>query len=242
MNTKSATIYRSDEYSSFNRIGGNRLVNKAHMRRLKSSIAQNPESVRYTPLVVNEKKQIIDGQHRFEALQELKLPVYYIEEPGLTLEDVQRLNSHSKSWTPTDYALSWFELGKESYGFYLELKKKFGYNHDILMRFVSLDMPITNIGFQNGKMKAPNKKATEDLCSKLAEVGQYCEHYKKRSFALAFMSMWKNENYDHSRMITKMQTHAGKELDDLAQVEDNLRVLERIYNKNVRSQDRIRFF
>lgn len=242
MNTKETTIYRSDEYTSFKRVSGNRLVNKAHMHRLKASIAQNPDSVRYTPLVVNEKKQIIDGQHRFEALQELKLPVYYIQEPGLTLEDVQRLNSHSKSWTPTDYALSWNELGKEPYGFYLDLKKRFGLNHDILMKFVSLDSPITNIGFQNGKMKSPNKRATEDLCTKLAEVGQYYEHYKKRAFALAYMVFWKNDKYDHARMLAKMQAHASKELDDLAQVEDNLRALERIYNKNVRAEDRVRFF
>lgn len=242
MATKASVIWRTEDYNTFKRIDGNRIVNKSHVKRLKTAISENPDSVQYTPIVVNEKKQIVDGQHRLEALQELKLPVYFIEAEGLTLADVQKLNSNSKSWSPLDYAYSWSELGKTAYDFYLELRHRFGLNHDVLMKFVSLDKPITGIGFQNGKLKAPDTKRSIDLCEKLADVGQYHEHYKKRPFALAFKVVWEHPNYDHARMIAKLQAHVGKDLDDLAQVEDNIRALEKLYNRNVRTEERVRFF
>ena len=46
----------------------------------------------------NEKYEIIDGQHRFEAVKELQKEIYFIKVKGLELDQVRRLNTNTKGW------------------------------------------------------------------------------------------------------------------------------------------------
>jgi len=69
-----AKIFYTTDYSKFNTLAGNRQVNIAHVKKLESSF---DEEYLISPILVNEKFQIIDGQHRFEAAKNLKLPIYY---------------------------------------------------------------------------------------------------------------------------------------------------------------------
>ena len=73
------SVYRTNDYSLFSKLDGNRDVNKAHLHRLKKSIKEESLCV---PIIVNEKYEIIDGQHRFSCWENLMLPVYYIVVEG----------------------------------------------------------------------------------------------------------------------------------------------------------------
>ena len=44
-----------------------------------------------SPILVNEKMEVIDGQHRLQAQKELNLPTYYIKNKGYDL-----LHKHEK--------------------------------------------------------------------------------------------------------------------------------------------------
>jgi len=68
------------DYSMFKPIDGNRNKNELHIARLKTSMALN---YLFTVIIVNEKYEIIDGQHRFECIKDLGLPLYYIMCKGL---------------------------------------------------------------------------------------------------------------------------------------------------------------
>ena len=70
----------TDEYNIFTFAEGNRAINPAQVKNLIKSI-ENIGLIP-TPIVVNEKMQILDGQHRVEACRQLKMPVYYIVVPG----------------------------------------------------------------------------------------------------------------------------------------------------------------
>jgi hypothetical protein len=55
------------------------------------------------PIIVNEKMQVIDGQHRLQASRETGSPVHYIVVAGYGIEEVQRLNNNQKNWTKADF-------------------------------------------------------------------------------------------------------------------------------------------
>jgi len=233
-------IKHTEDYSLFTRIKGNRGLNKSHIGRLVQAISQNAKSIKYTPIVVNERNQVIDGQHRLEASKFLNLPVYYIQEPGLGLSDVQGLNSMSKAWTPMDFARSYAEIGKIDYKIYIEFKKKYKLNHDILRTYLGLENPVTATMFKQGSMKVEDETRSHDLCSKLLEVGEFYPRYNIRSFAVAFKRAWDNKDYDHKHFMGRLaQSKVG--IQDCALPEDYLRNMEKIYNYHSR-MERIRFF
>lgn len=232
-------IQQTQDYSLLKRIKGNRAVNNSHVNRLLEAINATPDSVAYNPIVVNDNFEIIDGQHRAKAIELAQLPIHYIQVKGLNLATAQSLNSVSKPWSPMDYARSYAELGNENYNTYIAFKERFKLNHDILMKYLALDNPITGIAFKRGKFKVFNVRVSEELCNELLEIGSYYPRYNIRSFALGFLQLAQSERYDHSRMLTQMERY-GHKFEEQTLPNDYARELERLYNFNRR--DNVRLF
>lgn len=112
----------TSNYSIFSFLDGNRSIKDGRVAKIKRSI----EMVGYipSPIVVNEKFQIIDGQGRFAALKELGLPVCYIVIPGLSVEHCVAMNINQTNWTLTDYIESYAAQGNENYLRFLSLYEK----------------------------------------------------------------------------------------------------------------------
>ena len=61
-------VYQTNDLTICKEIGGNRVPNPQHVKRLCSSIKEN--GMLCNPILVNEKMQVIDGQHRLLASKE----------------------------------------------------------------------------------------------------------------------------------------------------------------------------
>lgn len=115
--------YRTEDYSIFKRLDGNRAVLARRVSRISKSISEN--GYIYNPIVVNEHFEIIDGQGRFEALKLSGLPVDFVVAEGARLTDCVALNAYTSAWTLTDYVDSYCELGNENYIRFRELIHEF---------------------------------------------------------------------------------------------------------------------
>lgn len=235
------TIEVSNDYSSFVRVKGNRELNKAHIRRFKEAISEDATSIKYNPILINEKKEIIDGQHRAEAIESLGLPIYYIQVDNLDLRNAQTLNKLSKPWNPKDYAKSYAELGNKNYHIYLNFRELYKFNHDILMKYLALDNPITGDMFRAGKLKIKDEKASMDLCDKLMEMEEFYNRFDTRAFALAFKRLWEHPKYDHDRMKNKLKQKPNA-IQDRGIPEEYMRDMEKLYNHALPEKERIRVF
>jgi len=239
------TIQQTTEYEVFdvgtNKLQGNRSLNKSHINKLVESIEENAESLAYNPIIVNEKNQIIDGQHRFEAIKRLGLPLHYIVWEGADVEDAQRLNASSKNWSPIDYAFSYASQGNKHYQTYLNFRERWGLNHDVLLQYLSLEKPMTNTMFKNGHFKATDPKRTDALCSALEDLGEYWPKYKLRSFAIGFKNIWLNPygKYDHERMLRQVRKHGKRFFQDHSAPTDAERMFEEIYNYGTSQKTRL---
>lgn len=234
-------IHSTEDYSAFKDVMGNRKVRPAHVKKLRTAIEVDPETIKYNPILVNENMEVIDGQHRLEAIKQLELPVYYVQVEGLTLENVQRLNSTAKQWQPMDYAEAFAKLGNKNYAKYVEIKrdKELSLNHDSLMRYLSLDNPITSQSFNEGKLRVDNFERSKELLLQLREIGTYYERYNIRSFALAFLRLARTEGYDHKRMVGQMRKYANDMMEDYSKEQDYYMKLIEVYNwqKSSRNKD-----
>lgn len=115
--------YRTDEYDMFKRLEGNRTIMRDRVSKIIQNVLEN--GYIYNPVILNEKNEVIDGQARVQAFKELGIPVDYIVEPGLTVENCRALNKYSTPWKMRDYIESYAELGCMGYTYLKKLMEKY---------------------------------------------------------------------------------------------------------------------
>jgi hypothetical protein len=71
-------IQQTTDYSIFKSVNFNREKNKRHIQNLKQ-ILMKENLLHLHPILVNEKMEVVDGQHRLEAAKELSIPIFYIK-------------------------------------------------------------------------------------------------------------------------------------------------------------------
>ena len=116
-------VYETKKYSIFKKLEGNRDVYGVN------KIIKSIEQVGYipSPICVNDKMEVIDGQNRLEALKELGMPVHYYIVKDIGLEEARQMNIGRRNWSVLDYFKSHAAEGKEEYQYFLEILEK--HNH-----------------------------------------------------------------------------------------------------------------
>lgn len=107
-------IQSTTDYDKFKIIEGNRNIYAKHLMDLTISIVRK-NMLAENPIIVNEKMEVIDGQHRLEVARNNNLPVYYVVSKGAGLNEVTALNSNLKKWTNVDFLASYALTGNENY-------------------------------------------------------------------------------------------------------------------------------
>ena len=105
------SVMKTNDYSLFKIMDGNRRTNSANLNQISESMKEKQLVI---PITVNEKFEIIDGQHRFKACEYLGLPVYYIMQQGYDINDVIRANVNGgRKWFDADYLHRYCDLKDE---------------------------------------------------------------------------------------------------------------------------------
>lgn len=86
-------------YSIFNKVIGNRNLDPKNLKRIKESINEIGLQM---PILVNQNKSIIDGQHRLQAAKELEIPITYIVSKDSCEQNIDQLQI-SKQWNSYDF-------------------------------------------------------------------------------------------------------------------------------------------
>jgi len=222
-------VKMTNDYGLFSFIDGNRDINKNQLIRLAKSIDEEYIPV---PIIVNEKKQIIDGQHRYEVIKTLNKPIYFVEVPGLRLPQVHRLNNNSKNWTATEYMNGYAKLGYPDYIQYKEFKKKYNFGHNetmALLKNLQSRPGETYKDFREGLFVINSYKSAVRNAEKILIVKQYYDGYKRRSFVFAMMNLFNNEDYNHAEFLHKLSFQSVK-LVDCTNVKQYISLIEDIYN------------
>lgn len=220
-------VHTTTDYSLFKQIDGNRTKNLLHINRLKKSMSEN---YLFTVIIVNERYEIIDGQHRFDAIIDLKLPLNYIVCDGYGLNEVHILNQNAKTWNSDDYLTGYCNLGYIDYLKYAEFKNKYDLGHNEAMSLLACSPSKIDIElFYKGEFKIKDYSKACEMIEKIAMVQPYYANYKRRSFIYAMMSLFKNPNFDFSHFLQKLRLQPSAMV-DCTNVSNYKEVIEDIYN------------
>lgn len=245
-------IYKTYDYGMFKIMHDNRSVNTLHVQRLVESFKAKHL---VSPIIVNERKEVIDGQHRLLASQETNLPVYYIVLKGYGIEEVQIFNTNQKNWGKVDYLKMYCTEGRKPY---IELQKfmedfpEFGIQS--AERLVTLSPYAKRSGkinghkaqmkdFEEGKLVVPNITKSYQLARKVMEFSPYYPGFHRGVFISAILPLFASKVYDHKEMIHKMGVGAekGLRLVDCPTVEAYRMLLEEIYNWKRQKENKVSF-
>jgi len=236
-------VHTTTDYSLFKTLEGNRDVNHVHLARLKESMRKNHLT---TIIMVNEKFEIIDGQHRFLISQELNLPINYVVSKNYGLKEVQVLNANMKTWSVDDYLTGYCDLGYEDYLTYSYFMDKYGFQNMVALALLSGQFVCGNAKaslttrFKEGTFKVVSLEDAEAVAEKIYMIKPYYKGFLRRSFVYALVTMLKNENFDFNEFLTKLkqQPTAMKDCVTTTQYKE---LMEVIYNYRRREKVNLRF-
>lgn len=112
-------IQKTKEYNIFKYINFNRTKKKHHIEQVKK-IIQKENLLHLHPILINEKMEVIDGQHRLEAAKELGLEVYYIQD-AISYNHILNSNLYQKKLSLSDVIK--FYAKKDGINSYIYLNK-----------------------------------------------------------------------------------------------------------------------
>jgi hypothetical protein len=240
-------VHTTTDYSMFRSIDGNRNLNLLHINRLKKSMQ---EHYLFTVIVVNEKYEIIDGQHRFNAIRDLGLPLHYTVMNGYGLHHVQILNANSSNWGTQDYLQAYCDLGYEDYLRLAEFLRKYKLN--ITIGASILIGNTTGQGgmkagapfefFKHGTLKISDKqvKDAEKFVDMLYLFEPYFDGFKSRTFVFALMKLNNNSDFAMVELLQKVKIQPSA-LQACQQVNQMISLIEEIYNYKRRDKVNLRY-
>ena len=235
-------VVRTKEYHLFSHLQGNREISKKHVNSLKESMK---EAYLVSPIIVNGRYEIIDGQHRFEAIKELGLPLLYIMVKSYGLDEVQRFNSNQKNFSYEDFCDGYISMGNEDYKTLKEFKAHYGLDWGVsiaLLSDQSYRSGMDSNKFKEGNFKVKNYKRAVEIADKILQIGQFYPDWRKKYFMYAAMKMLRLPQYDHKHFLDKLRYQSTK-LVPCTSIEEYMKIFEGIYNFKTQIEDRrVRFF
>lgn len=244
-NGVSNLVQKSTNYDQFTLLGTNREIYQGHVELLKQAFEEVGNLTKVQPILVNERYDIIDGQHRFLACKELHQPIYFTMVPGLGIREARSMNILHRGWRIDDWMASYAAEGKKDYIQYLALKEDYGFNHSVTLACILGDRGDKGIYpiIRNGEFEIEDMEGSVKRLNMLSEIGEIvgAGFASDRYFVRAWLSVITAEGYDHQRMLKRL-AKAGTLLKRYASRDDYCRMLEEIYNHNMSEVNRVRLY
>lgn len=193
-------VYATTNYEVFKYKPDNRDIGEN--AKLREEIKANGILV---PVMINEKYEVIDGQHRIEEGKKQGLEIPFIILEGAGKKEIISINTTSKQWMLMDYIKSYASEGIEEYETLLSLER----SYDVLPGTLSsLAFNTTDSGRPTNKVK--NKQLKFVDYDYLVEFLEFYQEILDRtplesssSLTFSLYSVYRLEKFNPERLFDK---------------------------------------
>ncbi len=232
-------IHVTSDYDQFTYLVGNRDIVNKHVKSLSAEIDNRDLEI---PIIVNEKMEVCDGQHRLEAYKVLGKPVPYIVKEGLELHDIRKLNSVARKWTMQEYLVSHCKLQNKEYLSLEWFVRTYGFSVTDSIAMLNgkgyVNTHDTQM-FKEGNFVIHDLERGKKIASCIERCGEYFEHYRKKSFIHAMISALSDPSFVWSMFDNKLKNFSGL-LRNQGSRNDFILNIEKLYNYKTSPDRRIR--
>lgn len=229
----------TDDYGKFKFIKGNRKIIESHVNSLMRAMKKNDL---FTPIVVNDKLEVLDGQHRLEARKRLGFIVPYITVRDVGLEHIQELNCNQKGWVVNDYTDSYIELGKKDYEVYKWFRQKFGFSHSVSLTLLCDEYDNYSTSgvdnakhrslsaeFKQGDFKVGNLEKAKATAEAILKFKVHYKGVNRRAFVAAMLFLLTRKNFDIDYFYKKLENNPIY-IKDVITADNYVDQIEELYN------------
>lgn len=246
--TKVCNIYSTYDYDLFKQISVNREIDQTRLSRLKASMTEKQLII---PILVNKNMEIIDGQHRFEAIKQLGLPVYFYVQDAYDIKDMICANLNTQSWKKGDFFNHYVRLGIDTYLFIKNMMDKYNVASESI-EYVALNEK-KKLGEKTSERKEKLKFLQGNLIyspeikakiisffDKIALLKSWnFRYYNSKSFIRAYYALVNNPNGYEDKKLT--QEKVARIIVNKQNIVDFGIQLMKAYNSSGNSKNKIAF-
>lgn len=202
---KHSTIFKSTDYDAVTNINTNRNINTGNYNKLLRSMQEEQLII---PICLNEKLEIIDGQHRFLACKELGKPFYYYIEEGYREAQMKRANLVGATWNKNDFLNMYINEGSDTYKRVKELMDKYSIVISDMIKIMAAVRQVNyrelGLMFEEGTM-IMNENDFIDIEQFLNALYLFHDfkHYNRSKFISAFLELYFHPGYNHKHMVER---------------------------------------
>lgn len=236
-----AQVVQTKDYQQFNKAAGNRDVIQLHVERLKTSMEQE---YLMSPIIVNEKMEIIDGQHRFEAARQLDLPIRFIKVRGYALSQMQQMNKLMVKWKPIDHIKAHADMGNPHFVQLMRFIEE--YSKDNTLEVILAAHGLNGSGrrsiLESGTYKHNKEKEAKvvRLLNTINKIKPYYKGARRALFIGALKKLMKHDIFDVDLFIEKLKKYSAMMVDCTNQ-ESYIALIEHIYNYKSRNKISLKY-
>jgi hypothetical protein len=233
-------IKTSRNYDQFVLRKTNRPVSQAYVKQLIESIDKNDLTANF-PILVNERNEIIDGQHRFAACVELGLPIHYtvIDATGArTTDDIMvDINTHQRTWRLDEFVNMYARRGVQSYIDVENCMNHYKVGASNAFAIVSNGEKNNSTAIRAGKFKS-GKIHYSQICEALLQMRDICPFALNLKFVTAFTKLYCSKGYNHDNEYKKFVRYR-MDMQQCATSGQYAKMFESIVNKRKSANEKI---
>lgn len=259
-------VYKTDNYYMFSFLQENRNIVFEKVRQLEVLIKAHGQQ---QPISVNEKMEIIDGQHRFQACKNLGATVEFMIRPGATAQNALHHNQGGSNWKLKDRIHYYAETGNEDYKILRDWSEQ---NADISIAMVASILRGTGENramylTQNGELKSLKSQRALKESSYIGSdihVGLFkirdIESARRRLYCVrsildalpagkvangkivsALIKIMKNEKFKYDQLVFQIKSYPTK-IYPVTTTEECVKMLDDLYNYKKRIDNRVALY
>jgi len=211
-------VLYENNHSKFTLLDDNRDIRPRHVESLMASIRKFGQLM---PIVVNEKLEVIEGQHRLRACSDLKIPVAYIISLKASGKDVAVMNDSQEGWKNRDFLKHFSHPNHYNYSEYKKVQKFFDtYSlpfHTGLMILSGIEFknrsndrgPMPS--FREGTFKVSDLETANTIGGQLMKFKSFVPRLVRvNKFCLAFVRVSKLENFSLQLAYSQIEKNFKK--------------------------------
>jgi hypothetical protein len=235
-------IRMTKNYGQFTLLEGNRNINRLKVERLKKSMANNYVPV---PIIVNSKNEVIDGQHRLEAVKSLDLALHYYSMGRMGIEETRALNMNGTPWKNNDHLHSYMTREREEhpdsyqdlpYHQFFYIKNTYKLHFQIVLTLIGIhDFAVGGELFKEGRLKIDNFFKLEKDAKYIHSMKDHYDRWKNRPFMAAMCIVMSQRVFNRDKWIRKLSMNRAK-MYRCTNKSDYVVCMEQIYNWNERNK------
>lgn len=235
-------VFYESDLSKFNFLPNNREIREHHVDMLVYSIRIKGQLM---PIVVNEKLDVIEGQHRLKACVKLGIPVAYIFMNGASGKDIAMINNSQRAWDNDDYLKHFSHFSHRNNGPYrtfIRFREKYPLSFRLclmLLNGVTKSSSEEHQAFKAGKFKIHDLTTACENAEKLLDLKAKAPRLVKvKKFCIAFLRIINVPKFSFATYLKQIEKYQGK-FDRCTNTEDWIATSINVYNYKLSKNKKI---